>query len=200
MTVPAQTIQAVSRVGVREDLADKIYQLFPDDCPFTGAIGRGKASSTFTEWQTDGLASANGNNYNVQGADVANDTRANTTRIGTYTQISTKTVGSSTTVEAVNKAGRKSELARELMKSGREMNTDIETRASGNYASVAPTSSVAGQTAGAIAWLTTNTSYGTSGTNGGYSAGIVSAAGLGTQRTYTETLLKAQIQSIWSKG
>ena len=139
MTVPAQTIQAVSRVGVREDLADKIYQLFPDDCPFTGAIGRGKASSTFTEWQTDGLASANGNNYNVQGADVANDTRANTTRIGTYTQISTKTVGSSTTVEAVNKAGRKSELARELMKSGREMNTDIETRASGNYASVAPT-------------------------------------------------------------
>jgi len=202
MTVLTNTIQAVSRVGVREDLADKIFQLFPDDCPFTGMIGRGTASSTYTEWQTDALASASATNYNVQGDDTANLSRAQTTRVGTYTQISTKVVGVSTTVEAVNKAGRKSELARELMKAGRELNTDIELRATGNYASVAPTSSVAGQTAGALAWLTSNTSLGTAGSpaNGGFSAGIVSAATNGTQRTLTETLLKTVLQSAWSKG
>lgn len=198
MAVPTNTIQAVARVGVREDLADKIYELFPDDTPFTGAIGRGTASSTFTEWQLDSLASASATNSAIQGDDTPNLSRANTTRVGTYTQISTKVVGVSTTVEAVNKAGRRSELAREVMKAGRELNTDIEMRASGNYASVAPTSSVAGLTAGALAWLTTNTSK--AGSDGGYASGIVAAATNGTQRTYTEALLKTVLQSIWAAG
>lgn len=200
MAVPNNTVQAVSRVGVREDLADKIFQLFPDDCPFTGMIGRGTATSTYTEWQTDSLAAANADNKNVQGDDVANANRANTTRVGTYTQISTKVVGVSTTVEAVNKAGRKSELARELMKSGRELNTDIEKRASGNFASVAPTSSVAGETAGALAWIKTNTSLGASGANGGFSNGLVSAATNGTQRAITEAMLKSVLQAAWTEG
>lgn len=200
MAVLANTIQAVSRVGVREDLADKIFQLFPDDCPFTGMIGRGTASSTFTEWQTDSLAAASASNAAIQGDDTPNLSRANTSRVGTYTQISTKVVGVSTTVEAVNKAGRKSELARELMKAGRELNTDIELRATGNYASVAPAAGVAGQTAGALAWLTSNTSLGATGANGGYSAGIVSAATNGTQRAVTETMLKTVLQSAWSAG
>lgn len=200
MTVPSNTIQAVNRVGVREDLADQVFQLFPDDCPFTGAIGRATASSTYTEWQTDSLVAASATNYNIQGDDIANSSRPNTTRVGTYTQISTKVVGVSTTTEAVNKAGRRSELAREIMKAGRELNTDIELRATGNYASVAPTASVAGQTAGALAWLTSNVSRGSTGTSGGFSAGIVGAAGNGTQRAYTEALLKPVLQSIWSNG
>ena len=200
MAVPSNTVQAVSRVGVREDLADKIYELFPDDTPFTGAIGRGSASSTFTEWQTDGLTAASATNYNIQGDDVANGARANTSRVGTYTQISTKVVGVSTTVEAVQKAGRRSELAREVMKAGRELNTDIEMRASGNYASVAPAAGTAGQTAGALAWLTSNVSRGATGANGGYSAGIVAAATNGTQRASTEVLLKPVLQSIWANG
>lgn len=200
MTVLANTIQAVSRVGVREDLADKIFQLFPDDCPFTGMIGRGTAQNTYTEWQTDALAGASATNAAIQGDDTPNLSRANTTRVGTYTQISTKVVGVSTTVEAVNKAGRKSELARELMKAGRELNTDIEMRASGNYASVAPAAGTAGNTAGALAWLTSNTSLGASGSNGGFSAGIVAAATNGTQRAVTETMLKTVMQSAWAAG
>lgn len=200
MAVPSNTIQAVARVGVREDLADKIYELFPDDTPFTGMIGRGTASSTYTEWQIDSLAAASDTNAAIQGDDTPNVSRANTTRVGTYTQISTKVVGVSTTVEAVTKAGRKSELARELMKSGRELNTDIEKRASGNYASVAPAAGVAGLTAGALAWLTSNVSRGASGANGGFSAGIVSAATNGTQRGYTEALLKPVLQSVWAAG
>lgn len=200
MAVPTNTVQAVGRVGVREDLSDKIYQLFPDDSPFTGMIGRATAQSTFTEWQTDSLAAASATNASIQGDDTTNLSRANTSRVGTYTQISTKVVGVSTTVEAVNKAGRKSELARELMKAGRELNTDIEMRASGNYASVAPTSGVAGNTAGALAWLTTNVSRGATGANGGYSAGIVSAATNGTQRAITEAFLKTVLQGCWTSG
>ena len=200
MTVPTNTIQNVNRVGVREDLSDKIAQLFPDDTPFLNAIPTGKCSATKTEWQTDGLANANPNNAQIQGDDLANDNRANTARVSTYTQISTKVVGVSSTLEATNKAGRKSELAREIMKAGRELRTDMEARACGNYASVAPAAGTAGQTAGALAWLTSNVSRGASGASGGFSGGTVSVATNGTQRTYTEALLKTVLQSIWAKG
>src|SRR3546814_10308727 len=80
-------------------------------------IKKGKANAAFVEWQTDGLTAANANNAAIQGDDLANESRANTVRVGTYTQIMTKVVGSSTTAEAINKAGRKSELAREIMRS-----------------------------------------------------------------------------------
>lgn len=200
MAVPSNTIQNVARVGVREDLDNKIADLFPDETPFMKAIGRSKASNTYTEWQTDSLAAANPANAAIQGDDLSNAARANTVRVGTHTQIFTKVVGASTTVEWTNKAGRRSEMAREIMKSGREIRTDQEARFVGNYASVAAAAGTAGQTAGALAWLTTNVSRGGTGANGGFSAGIVAAATNGTQRAYTEALLKTVLQSIWVAG
>ena len=200
MAVPSNTIQNVSRVGVREDLSDKIAELFPDETPLINSIGRSKANNTLVEWQTDSLAAADETNAAIQGDDLSNGSRANTVRVGNHTQIFTKVVGSSTTVEWTNKAGRQSELARELMKAGREIQTDIEKRACGNYASVAAAAGTAGKFGGALAWLTSNTSLGASGANAGYSAGIVTAATNGTQRAYTETLLKTVLQSIWVNG
>lgn len=200
MAVPSNTIQNVSRVGVREDLSDKIAELFPDETPFINAIGRSTANATYVEHQTDSLTAANHDNAAIQGDDLANESRANTVRVGNHTQIFTKVVGSSTTVEWTSKAGRKSELARELMKAGREIQTDIEKRAVGNYASVAAAAGTAGKFGGAQAWLTSNVSRGSGGANGGFSAGIVAAATNGTQRTYTEALLKGVLQSIWSAG
>jgi hypothetical protein len=200
MAVPSNTIQNVARVGVREDLSDKIAELFPDETPFINMIGRSKASNTYTEWQTDGLAAASADNYTVQGDDLTNESRANTVRVGTHTQIFKKVVGASTTVEATDKAGRQSELARELMKAGRELRTDMEARMTQNKASVAAAAAVAGQTAGALAWLSSNVSRGAGGASGGFSAGIVAAATNGTQRAYTEALLKAVLASVWAAG
>jgi hypothetical protein len=200
MAVPSNTIQNVSRVGVREDLSDKIAELFPDETPFINSIGRSTASNTYTEWQTDALAAANEANASIQGDDLSNASRANTTRVGNHTQIFTKVVGASTTVEWTNKAGRKSELARELMKAGREIQTDIEKRAVGNYASVAAASGTAGLFGGMQAWITSNDSRGSGGSDGGFSAGTVSAATNGTQRAYTETLLKTVLQLVWAAG
>lgn len=194
------TILQVGRVGVREDLSDRIAELFPDDTPFQRAIGTSSIGNTYTEWQTDSLVAANANNASIQGADLATETRPNTTRVGTHSQIFTKRVGVSTTVEWTNKAGRRSEMARETMKMGREIRTDMEARFLGNFASVAATGSVAGQTAGALAWLTSNVSRGATGANGGFSAGIVAAATAGTLRTYAEGQLKTVVQSAWTNG
>lgn len=193
------TILNVARVGVREDLSDRIAELFPDDTPFQRAIGTSSINNTYTEWQTDSLVAANASNASIQGADLATETRPNTTRVGTHSQIFTKRVGVSTTVEWTNKAGRKSEMARETMKMGKEIRIDMEARFLGNFASVAATGVAAGQTAGALAWLTSNVSRG-GGSSGGFSAGIVAAATNGTLRTYSEAQLKSVVQSAWTNG
>lgn len=36
-------------VGNREDLADEIYLISPEDTPFLSAIGRGKSTAVFHE-------------------------------------------------------------------------------------------------------------------------------------------------------
>lgn len=200
MAVPSNTTQAVGRVGIREDLEDTIYNISPMDTPFMSAIGRGKCDNTYTEWQIDTLVAANGANKTIQGDDLANENRPGTTRVGTYTQIMKKVIGTSTTAQAVKTAGRANEHGYQVAKAGKELKRDMETRFCGNYASVAPTSSVPGETAGALAWFTTNTSKGASGADGGYSAGIVAAATNGTQRALTEALLKAQIAAAWNAG
>jgi hypothetical protein len=205
MAVPSNTIQAVGRVGIREDLSDTIGALFPDDCPFQKAIGSESASQVFHEWQTDKLAAASAQNKHIQGDDLTNDSRANTVRQGNYTQIMTKVVGSSTTMEASRTAGRASELGRELMKAGRELKTDAELRFTGNFAAVAPNTSTAGETAGALAFMVTHSYKGATGTDPTYSGGTTvgypnAAAGNGTQRTYTETLLKTALADCWVSG
>ena len=166
MAVPANTIQTVTRVGNREDLSDIIYNIAPTDTPFISAInagGRGTATSVYTEWQTDSLAAADPNNAKVQGDDLANDTAAPTTRLGNYTQIFAKTIGTSTTQQAVKSAGRPNEHSYQLAKKGKENKRDMEARFTGNYAAVPPTSSVAGQAAGALAFMRTNVSRGVGG-------------------------------------
>lgn len=205
MAVPTNTIQAVGRVGVREDLSDKIHDLFPDDCPFQKAVGKEKASQVYHEWQTDTLGAANADNAAIQGDDLANLARPNSVRQGNYTQIMTKVVGSSTTMEASRTAGRNSELAREIMKAGRELKTDAEKRFCSNNPAVAPTSGVAGKTAGALAFLVTNDSLGATGVSptysGGGTSGFVNAAATnGTLRNLTEDLVADQLEATWTAG
>ena len=200
MAVPASTIQAVGRVGNREDLSDIIYNISPTDTPFISSVGKSKVNSTYTEWQTDTLVAANHDNKTIQGDDLDNQARPNTTRVGTHTQIFKKVVGTSSTAQAVRQAGRANEHALQIAKAGKEIKRDMEMRFLGNYASVAATASVAGETAGAQAWLTSNVSRGASGASGGFSAGVVAAATNGTQRALTEALFKTVLSSVWNNG
>ena len=109
MTVPTGTFQAHSAIGQREDLTDVIYSISPTETPFMSSIGKTKATAVFHEWQTDSLAAATTNNAAVEGDDATAATLSATVRLGNYCQIVQKTVQVSGTLEAVNKAGRKSE-------------------------------------------------------------------------------------------
>jgi len=136
MSVPSNTYLRYTSIGVREDLANVIYDISPTDTPIMSSIGKAKATQTNHEWQTDALAAATTANALIEGDDAAASSLAPTTRIGNFTQIVGKTVQVSGTLEAVDKAGRKSEKAYQLAKAASEIKRDIETIITANQADI----------------------------------------------------------------
>lgn len=168
-------------------------------------IGRETADSTFHEWQTDVLASPDGSNAVIEGADASDTTFVATNRVGNYTQISQKTINVSGTSGAVDTAGMKTLEAYLLAKRGRELKRDMETILLSNQAAVVGNNSTARKLAGLPAWLRTNTvQLGTvtaptmSSTNDGYpNAAWVLTSGAAAP---SETNLKTALQALWTAG
>ena len=117
---------------------------------------RGKASNTYTEYQTDDLQTVDPTNAKVDGADAGADTSTASVRIGNTCQISDKVTRISGRSETVNKAGRRSEMAFQLSKAGRSIKRDMEAILTSNQAAAAGDSSTASTTAGLRTWFTTN--------------------------------------------
>lgn len=200
MTVPSGTTQTYGVVGRREDLTDVIHDVSPTETPFMSAVGKGEAKNTFHEWQTDALASASADNAVIEGDDPANDSITATVRLGNYTQLADKVIQVSSSQRASNNAGRGDELSYQLMKRGKELKRDIESTLTSNNASVAGGAGTARKSAGFEAWIQTNDSRGSGGSNTAFSGGIQAAATDGTQRAYTESLLKDVLQLCWENG
>ncbi len=201
MTAPVNTVTSAVSVGAREDLEDVIYRVAPEETPFVSNIGKAKASAILHEWQTESLATPNASNATLEGDDVATLDAPNlTARVNNYCQIFRKTFGVSRTQEIVDKAGRASEINRQKVLKGIELRRDMEARFIGNFASNAQAGSTPRGSGGALAWITSNASVGASGVNGGWASGLVAAAGNGTQRTFTEALVKSVLSTAFSNG
>jgi hypothetical protein len=204
MGVFTGTYTTGSAKGIREDLQNAIFDISPMDTPFISGCSRGKAKNTTHEWQTDVLADATSDNAAAEGADYTTlATSSPTSRVGNYLQISTKTVVISGTMEAVDKAGRKSELAYQLAKRGKELKRDMETIVLyGSSTANTPSGSSPRKMAGLPLWINTNESRGVSGDGSNHTTGVPSNAAFvdGTQRALTETLFKNVLQSCWTNG
>jgi hypothetical protein len=197
MAIVANTFTRYSAIGIREDLSNVIYNISPEETPFISNIGRENVKNTYFEWQTDSLAAASASNAALEGDDVGSFTAVNpTSRIGNYTQISTKNVIISGTLEALDKAGRRSELTYQLAKLGSELKRDMESALLANQSPVAGNTTTARRTAGLPAFIKTNTSFGT----GGADTSGIAARTDGTQRAFTEALLKGVIAKVWESG
>jgi len=190
------TYQTYTAIGMREDLSDVIYNISPTDTPFMSSIGKNKATATYHEWQTDSLAAAALGGA-VEGADQSSITASPTTRIGNRTQIFTKAIAIAGTLEAVDKAGRKSEKAYQLAKVSAELKRNIELTLLSNQVTATGNSSTARTLGGLQAWLNTNYDGGTSGVAG---SGGTTARVDGTNRTFTETILKTVIAKVYTAG
>lgn len=204
MAQVSNTFETYDAVGNREELADRIYQITPEETPFLSLIGRKPVESTHPEWQTDTLGSVDTNNNQPEGNDWSYDAITPTTRVGNYTQISDKKIIISRTQDKTSKAGRKSELAREVAKKGVELRIDMEAITLSNQASTAGSGNGASnkKLGGFRAWLSSNDSLGSGGASGGFNTGtsVVDAATNGTQRAFTKAILDAVILSAYNAG
>jgi len=58
---PSNTYLETAAIGVKEDLADIIYQIDPDETPLVSAISRVNAQQVLTEWLVQTLNAAGDN-------------------------------------------------------------------------------------------------------------------------------------------
>jgi hypothetical protein len=207
MAIASNTFTTYSAKGIREDLANVIYNISPEETPFVSNIGKGTISNTVFDWQTDALAAAAAN-AQLEGDETAYDAVAATVRLQNYAQISRKSVIISGTEEKVNKAGRKSELAYQIAKKGSEMKRDIEFSCLNNQAASAGASDAARTTASLQAFLKTNTNFDAT-TGAGLTPGedptyttipTDARTDSSTRRAFTEAILKDVIQQVWTEG
>jgi hypothetical protein len=195
------TFQTYQSIGNREDLSDVIYSISPTDTPIMSSIGKTKATAVYHEWQTDSLAANTTNNALVEGATASDITVSPTTRLGNYTQIVGKTIMVSGTLEAVDRAGRKSEKAYQLAKVSSEIKRDMETIITANQGQSAGNASTARTLGALLSYIKSNTSKnGTSVTGVDPVTQGVSTRTDGTTRAFTEAMLKTVIASVFTNG
>jgi len=193
-----------SAVGIREDLSNTIYNIAPTETPVVSSIGKTKATATLHEWQTDTLGAA-ANTALVEGADAAAFTAVPTVRATNRTQILGKTVNITGTLDSVDTAGRKTEVAYQLAKAGQELKRDIEFAILGNIAPVTSASSTAPKMASLQTWIRTNWTSVDSGSAAAAPAAppgsaIRTKSLTGSTAAFTEASLKTAMKAAFNSG
>jgi hypothetical protein len=186
--------------GLAEDFEDIINNVSPSDTPLYTLAKKKKATGKYHQWQVESLAAAAANKQ-LEGDDASYATLTATTVLGNYCQIARKTVQISGTYDAVKKYGRKSELAHQLVKVGKELRRDIEYALVRNAASDDGSAGTARGSAGFESWIKGNNIKSNTGqTTPGFSAGIVAAPTDGTATTFLEADLKLALAAAWADG
>jgi hypothetical protein len=198
MGQPSNTFSTYDSVGNREDLSDIIYDVTPTETPVLSKIPKGKSTSTKHEWQTRALAAASGSNAVIEGDDATLDAGNVNVRLFNYTQISDKTAVVTGTQEAINKAGRSSEMALQMEDKMKELKKDVETTLLQNVAYVAGNDTLARKAAGVSAYIKTNIDKASDATaSAGTGADIHT---VGTARALEESMVEAALALAWTNG
>jgi hypothetical protein len=194
--------------GNREDLEDVIWDLEPLETYCLSNFDRTKVSATFHEHEVDSLVGPTVNRQ-LEGDDATYITVVSPTRVGNYCQISRKTFLISGTQEVVSKAGRKSELKRQLTKQMKELKNDMEYAIVRNQGSSAGGSSTARSSGGIESWIpsTDNSGNGVkatttaSGSTAAFANNVVAAPVDGsTTGAFNETAFLAALELAWADG
>jgi hypothetical protein len=184
MAVPANTYTTYDSAGEREDLIDVITNIAPEDTWCLSNFGTTKASNRYHEWLTDTLDPPTANKV-AEGDDATAAAITPPTRTGNYCQVLRKVFQISDTEEAVNHAGRTSEIAYQTTLKMKSLARDIEYAILVNTGSASGASGTAREMNGLVGFITTNVTTGATGT--GSSA-------------LTETMLTDNLQLVWAQG
>jgi len=204
MAQAAGIVATYDAVGNREDLSDMIFSVSPYETPVLSAIKSGKATGKNHTWQEDSLADAAANAH-IEGDDASPADPAATTLLSNFTQIFKKHAVVSGSQEAVDKAGRKSEMAFQVAKRLKEMKKDVEYALLDNgvangvgNAKVAGDNTTAREMGSLATYLTSNVSVGATGAAAtGNSADVMTT---GTDRDLTEAILATALTTAYTNG
>jgi hypothetical protein len=198
MAQPTASFSTYDAVGNREDLSDVIDMISPSSTPVYSMLAKTKATATKHEWQKDSLAAASGANFVIEGDDATTDASTATVRLDNQCGISDKVARVTGTQESVNSAGRRSEMAHQVMKRSKELKTDIETSILQNVAKVVGNDTLARKVAGLQTWVKTNANDASDATASAGTGADVHTDG--TARALTETMFEDVLAQAWNSG
>lgn len=119
------TFQTYDSVGAKEDVSDVISMLNKHETPFTSSLSNRTVGQKSYEWQEDEQEGGK-DNAQVEGFDAVEEELTTTEMRSNTTQIFSRTIRLSGSVEATEHYGRKSELARQIVKKGKALKLDRE--------------------------------------------------------------------------
>ena len=204
MPIPTNTYTRVTAGsaqtgGVREDLIEKITMTNPEKTPIISSSGTGVATNTYHEWQRDSLRAVNKDNAALDGDSAVASVKAKPSRVANTCQIFQDTIQISGRTEKVKKAGMKTAMAYFKAKAYKEMQRDMEAAIVSKNLAVEDNGTLAGKFAGLGRLIYTNALHGGAGATPAHTSGAATT-GLtaGTNRTFTEALLKTAVQNVYT--
>lgn len=199
MAQPTNTFDSYAAIGNREDLQDKIYMVSPEKTPVVSSIRRFTATQRLHEWQRDSLATPDKDNAVIEGDDRTGTALTATSRVANTVQLFDKVAVVSGTQEKTKSAGRGSEMKYQISKKMVELKRDVEAMVLSDNVAVAGNSTTARKSAGLGAMVYTNISHGGAGATPAHTSGLATTAQTaGTNRAFTEALLKTVLQATYT--
>tara|TARA_R100000995_G_scaffold83557_1_gene59788 strand:+ start:612 stop:1607 length:996 start_codon:yes stop_codon:yes gene_type:complete len=200
MTTNAQNTFA--QIGIREDLADIVYRIDPEETPFQSNISTsGRATNRYVEWQIQTLASPSTSNFQLEGDEPSATAATARSRIGNRCAISYKAFAVTTTANAVDVAGIDDELDEQRLLRGLELKRDMEVILLNNNAQAAGGPLTVTQCSGLATYITntdnTGTDRFTAATGDGTDAWNFSAS---TVRALSLTILNGALKEAYIDG
>jgi len=122
---PSNTYIETAAIGVKEDLADIIYRIDPDETPLVSSLSRVGSKQVLTEWLVQELNPA-ADNSQPEGFTATMQAVLKPVRLNNVCQIMARTVGVSNTLRVVDVAGGEDEYNRQLILRGMEVKRDLE--------------------------------------------------------------------------
>ncbi len=206
MGIPTNTYTRVSAGangvgGVREDLIEKITMTNPEKTPIISSCGTGIAENSYHEWQRDSLRAFNKDNAVLDGDDASASAKTKPSRVANTCQIFQDTIQISGRTEKVKKAGMKTAMAYFKAKAYKEMQRDMEAAVVSKNLAVEDNGTLAGKFAGLGRLIYTNALHGGAGATPAHTSGAATTAlTAGTNRTFTEALLKTAVQNVYTSA
>lgn len=172
--------------GNREELSNKVADLFADEAPFYAMAKKYKVSNSKTEWQDDTLAAASTTAI-VEGASISYAQAATRTRHQNYCHIRLRNWDVTFSQAAMDVAGVPDQIAREVMKAMKSLINDYDKIFLNTGNTSAGTTSAGRKAKGIQKAIVTNTAVGT---------------GTGNSATIqlTEDNVNLLLKKIWAQG